>query len=593
MVGGTHAAAPESTPYIATDAVALVRLDLDGVNAETGEIVPEPDEDVPGILVSEDNVYPRAQLVVRPCPEGIARDLNVPEGYIVRETEDGPPITERPIKIKAPCSQTVIYYISIPAGDEADQPYNAPQPSSSDTPPPQSFFHPPSNFAGAAYCVSSDALPPPTEKATLSGVVGGQEVANAPDSTARQKHIKIGNSAGRDLSAGDFGNVWVPSKYGGRLELAAQSGCTVKLYYIDGTSLTDAAAKKIELGDLQPVAVGQGAVAYDVPVNKFGRYFIRVSGQTVVSAKFSQHGRAAKQPWTCPWFPMSAEQAPNLYAADGALKKYDAAFGKHAWDRENREFCYEIDADGKLLVSPLHSGHRCLQNEYRIKIVNSDGTYRGRGENNENVSGNGHCDKMTAVIICEDEPLSASVVNGQTFTVEDKKALLVALYDKSSATAAVVTVKDYPAIWQLWLEQQIMVGKKMVGSDIDPTNKVWNYPIIAYNAEFSEIAMGESSMSVTVSNEVCYWSGGREEKLYYKYILSYNCKTGIPNQGARTWETHEKGAGNPLDADGKPAKSPDTIFVPQSIIDPDQMNQNYWNNELEYDKVRQVVPAPK
>ena len=138
-----------------------------------------------------------------------------------------------------------------------------------------------------------------------------------------------------------------------------------------------------------------------------------------------------------------------------------------------------------------------------------------------------------------------------------------------------------------------MVGKKMVGSDIDPTNKVWNYPIIAYNAEFSEIAMGESSMSVTVSNEVCYWSGGREEKLYYKYILSYNCKTGIPNQGARTWETHEKGAGNPLDADGKPAKSPDTIFVPQSIIDPDQMNQNYWNNELEYDKVRQVVPAPK
>jgi len=131
--------------------------------------------------------------------------------------------------------------------------------------------------------------------------------------------VPLGGSVAASCEAGCF-RVYVPTKWGGVLNIQTTGGTITDLKYPDQTPYTN----NTETGE-----------------NKHGWYTFRVTGASsyTVSASFTQVGQAAKRPWNFYWWSTDPPEL-NLYEDSGTyqpLAKYDARHGTtaRAWEAAN------------------------------------------------------------------------------------------------------------------------------------------------------------------------------------------------------------------------------------------------------------------
>jgi len=128
--------------------------------------------------------------------------------------------------------------------------------------------------------------------------------------------VPLGGSVAASCEAECF-RVYVPTKWGGVVNIQTTGGTITDLKYPDRTPYTN----NTETGE-----------------NRHGWYTFRVAGASsyTVSASFTQIGQAAKRPWNFYWWSTDPPEI-NLYEDSGQyqpLAKYDARHGTTARDWE-------------------------------------------------------------------------------------------------------------------------------------------------------------------------------------------------------------------------------------------------------------------
>ncbi|HUU82442.1 MAG TPA: hypothetical protein VM243_02955 [Phycisphaerae bacterium] len=146
-----------------------------------------------------------------------------------------------------------------------------------------------------------EALSTGTPAITLNVYANGQtSVGNdALKLVFRQTHkVPLGGETASTEDPGFF-KVYMPTKWGGKLDVATTSGLIEDLAYPDGTPYTN----NTETG-----------------TDKHGWYTFKVTGSTsyTVSATFTQEGEAATRPWNFYWWSMKAD-----YVYDGGNRTAD------------------------------------------------------------------------------------------------------------------------------------------------------------------------------------------------------------------------------------------------------------------------------
>jgi len=411
---------------------------------------------------------------------------------------------------------------------------------------------------------------------------------------------KLPLGGGTNLSKYIIGKVYVPTKWGGTLTV---SGASLSLYYTDGSDLTCDTAIQIAGGELTPVATGNPC-EYDVPEDDFKWYYIHAGSAenpTAISNTFTQSKTVTKSPWNCYWYPMSEEQSPNLYDADGCLDKYDTAYTSGARDRERENWYFD---DGHYIAQNTVEEDDA-ERTWGYDIDNADedndvwtgwdadceydfwhAANNTWGEDDDyssalDTSWWGHCDMATAAVICEDEPTgNYNAPNEVVFTSSDKKGLLVALYH--GFTLSEWTAPDpLPDEWHSKLEEWIIGDDSMFGCDVynsTEDDEVWNYPIYAIDSATYEQKSGQSDEKVVeVTCEVKYWSGSAQT-LYYRYNVTYDASGEASTSTQDDWQDHPSAPAN--------KKRPDAVFMPNRQTSVGA----YWQGQLDYDTIATIIP---
>ena len=413
--------------------------------------------------------------------------------------------------------------------------------------------------------------------------------------------IPLGSSA--SLSKYILGKVYVPTTYGGTLELTG--GSNLELFYTDGSDLTCLTATQVFSGECDDYIVDEIATdTYEIPEGDFGWYYVKItdSSSTSVSSEFTQSKTVTKSPWACPWYPMSDEQTPNLYESNRCLDKYDTAYYTTSLLRERRNKYFEsghfvaknivkeadaertwghdIDGDG----SSWDDWEADYEYDFWNAIVGNWGT-----DNNFNaelgVSNYGHCGLMTAVIILHDEPSgNYNAPNGVVFTEALKKGLLVALYHGASISGD-AGPDLLPHEWHAKLELRILgtTDGTMFTCDIHNSGTgidgVTNCPIYAIDdAKYVQKPGQTNEKLIQITSQIKAWSDSAAHTLYYKYNVLYNASGLAHNSVSSDWLDHPSAPTN--------EKKPDSVWDPveQTSID------SFWNGELDYDTIATIIP---
>ncbi len=415
--------------------------------------------------------------------------------------------------------------------------------------------------------------------------------------------IPLGGSL--NLNPSTLGTVYIPTKWGGQLTL---EGGNVELFYTDGSAMTWALASQVVSGSMSPVAQGNPC-SYAVPKDKFGWYYVKTTSHTSVSAKFEQSKKVTKEPWKCPMFPMSDEQAPNFYDIGGCLDKYDTAYGKSSKAIEYTNimfgggFCakdtlIELDAERTLGVDLMNEdGDDDDKTGWTANIrsdfwsgdpVNGvlnqgDGDYDDTGD----ASWFGHCDQATAAVICENEPSQANFNAPQNvqFTQDLKKGLLVALYQGFTRTREGPDIK--PHVWHRCLEENILGKDSMFACDTHNSGPnrdiIWNFPVYEMvKVEYRQKPGQSDEKVIEVTSHTNCWVHyeGVAKPLYYLYNLTYNSLGIADSSDTGDWGKHELAE--------EDEESPDYVWHPELKTSV----SSHWQGQLDYTKIRAIVPAP-
>jgi hypothetical protein len=421
-----------------------------------------------------------------------------------------------------------------------------------------------------------------------------------------RKKIALGGSA--DLFNCSVAKACVPTAYGGNIEL---SGRNIELYFTNGDDLDSETARKIVNGELESNRVAQGnPCAYAVPGSPQYRWFYaKITGapSATVTVKFWQSKTVTKQPWSCPWYPISEEGYPNLYGPGKCLEKYDTAYGTAAKLVEKRNAwiggCYLakntlMETDAEQTVGYDFDNADGDNNEWtgwganvQYDFWNGDPPGGGMGppgdgDTNDvvDVSWWGHCDMRTAAVICENAPAgNYNAPNGVVFTPALKKGLLVALYHGFVSVGR--TGPDIkPHEWQDYLEIWILTNDRMFACDIynygEGPDTVWFYPIYAIEkAEFKQKLGQDDENVVEIKCECKYWSE-QGNSLYYLYNVTYQDGGAADSDGA-DWLEHPLAPPN--------HRSPDTVWRPTLMTGV----SGYWAGQLDYNTIRDIIPEPQ
>jgi hypothetical protein len=406
---------------------------------------------------------------------------------------------------------------------------------------------------------------------------------------------------------GVVGKIYVPTKWGGKLTIQGRS---LSLYYTDGSDLTAGGATHQQLvgNKLKPVKksrAGAGAtLVYNVPKDKHGWYYVRQDVAVPQAAQngFTQQKAVTKKPWSCPWFPMSDEQTPNLYDVDGCLDMYDRAYGTAARAREMRVHRWQgghyvakdllRESDAERTWGYDFNGNGVI--EAGVAWNFWSGTPPGGsfsppwtpdGDTTDEVDSSwwGHCDQASSVVIQEEEPKGAfAAPNGVVFTAELKKGLLVALYhDEETEFFEGYDIK--PHEWHRRLEENILGKNQMFAADVHNSgagrDQVWNYPIFEIkNAEYKEKPGQTNERIVEVTAQVMYWkhpsgtaTAGTAVALNYKYNVKYNAAGEADDSTNTDWLSLTK---------------PDSVWRPHKkrTISP------YWAGQLDFQTIETIIP---
>ncbi len=408
-----------------------------------------------------------------------------------------------------------------------------------------------------------------------------------------------------NMSNYSIGKVYIPTKYGGKLDITGAED-DASLFYSNGEDLTWDNALKIYNDEFPYCRYVGKEIKYLVPKDDYGWYYYKLkrkdeNKKCQIINSFTQSKKVTKEPWNLSFYPIPDEQDPNLYDVNGPLYKYDVAFSsdsrskefiniykyghycaKNAIIEQDAERTLGYDFNGNGSHDPFY-GFDCVEG-YGLRASNNLVHFDETGDNFINagldVSWWGHCNNATAVLICENEP-SATIktINMVDFTQDDKKGLLVALYHGFEGTVKGPDIK--PHEWHSNLEKQIIGNNEMLGCDISNTgispDIVWNYPIYEIKKmEYSERDGFDDPYYVDVYSEVSYWnywdnSTPRSKSLSYYYCVNY--EDGVASKS------------NEDDWISDVLYRPDAVWIPQKQ---ERINE-YWGNSLNYENLRSIT----
>lgn len=485
-----------------------------------------------------------------------------------------------------------------------------------------------------AWTGATPNTPPDTASVTFSSV--GSQTVTCECGNSKSVNvvvcdkikISLGNSA--NLSSCIVGKVYVPTYWGGTLKF---TGSSVELFYTNGSDLDINTATSVIKGDMNDYRVAQGS-SYTVPIEKYKWYYVKITEPTMtaVTATFEQSkdvGDTGRKPWTCAWYPTSEESNPNLYDTDGCLDKYDAAYSSNnrkSKDREKRNL-YKggdyirkaelVEANAEMTVGYDFNNADADDDPWTGWTENiawnfwdhtksppdnnwtydtdNDGSLLDEGDQDTNdivdVGWWGHCVEAAAVVVSENEPKNDVTINNITFTAEDQKGLLVALYHGHSQPGSKGPDLK-PHAWHAMLEERLLNVSPEDGSPIpkmfacDVYNSgpgvdvVWNHPIYKIEkAEYKEKPGQTDEKIIEVKCEVKYWDNGANS-LYYWYNITYGTDGLAASSENSDWKEHPSASTN--------YKEPDSVYAPilQTTIG------GFWGGQMNYNEIRAIVPAP-
>ncbi|MDD5492020.1 MAG: hypothetical protein PHV60_04995, partial [bacterium] len=338
---------------------------------------------------------------------------------------------------------------------------------------------------------------------------------NSAERTGLAKKIPLGKSVSAFVPTPSKYKVYVPSRYGGKLQVKTSAG-NVRLFYPDfNTAVSSSTAN----------------LTYDVPKDKFGWYYIKVSSATVnytISNTFYEEGEVApeRKPWNIStWWPPSdvfddgnsVKPIENTY--DVILPKYDTVVGlsgtNSATEWEKRQsvlegwqghYIYngnarETHAEKDFKYDWNHSG--VVEDPGPFDFYNSNSGSFGIGDGDLNdiydTTWWGHCDGWCRAAIIYNDPDNLIMKNG--FIAEEVKALFtelgMALYEggidyeeyKFNPNIISVTTNKFHHLLRKYLgnQQKAIFGNlKAISRNSSSFSEVWNHPIWYYKAEMVE-----------------------------------------------------------------------------------------------------------
>lgn len=291
------------------------------------------------------------------------------------------------------------------------------------------------------------------------------------------------------------GRFYVPTVYGGTLTLA---GSTSNLYYLGEIQPVDDYSTAIQIVKRERAVTAAGnPCTHLAPYNEFRWFYVGADASVSLTPGLTQAMNLESeqsihwQPWQCSYYPMSESPAVNLYSPDGPLDKYDGEFSSHSRNVEMWGFGYSfkhrypgthlLEADAETTVDYDFNLSGSIESDVRYDFWNAaweawvGATIPDVGvvpaDNNTEADVDifwwGHCGCATAALICEKKPQGTYIGANQVFSEEDKKGLLVALYDRLEfpqdprypSSPSNVT----PGAWHGWLERYILLPKGLYG----------------------------------------------------------------------------------------------------------------------------------
>ena len=343
--------------------------------------------------------------------------------------------------------------------------------------------------------IDPEAPPGPIVFAIL-GTTPAAECTTLLSVTVRApEKIPLGKELSSTQEPGCF-KVYIPTKWGGKLNVATTSGTIENLRYPDGSAYPN----NTETGE-----------------DKHGWYSFAVTGASsyTVSMSFIQEGQAARTPWNFYWWSTNPPLL-NLYEDTGPyqpLTKYDARHGTAARDWEANNHNTPVDWCGHCLGGSIASIKLTQPTPVAGSAYNSEeleGLWSELGEQTGHQIGDG----VSGIP-------SGPPIAGQDGT--DSKA---------------------PEFHRL-LEQRVKSDRKalyaQLRSDGGAADEVWNHAVFKFAATFDE-APGNDEKVVKVTNLVTANDdhtpptddmGTRDPE--YVYVITYGTD-GRPGPGtANDW----------------------------------------------------------
>jgi len=242
-------------------------------------------------------------------------------------------------------------------------------------------------------------------------------------------------------------------------------------------------------------------------------------------------GRAEQTPWPSDYWSYYEDSTNVRYHGEGTLspvEKYDVAFNNWTPNMELKPMDVSGDCSEGLIVEKHDDYYEHLGPAARWQHKNK-GNYKARNNMDDDSDGKtdecdedydgietwwGLCHAWAPAAILEPEPGHSVTVNGVEFTVSDIKALLITMYDRSSAHMLGGRCNDKeierddlgralnsecrdtnPGSFHVVIVNMLGKMKRAFAEDRTAGYQVWNQPILGYQILNEEVLDEEQAMT--------------------------------------------------------------------------------------------------
>ncbi|MGB2985450.1 MAG: hypothetical protein WBE26_06160, partial [Phycisphaerae bacterium] len=329
--------------------------------------------------------------------------------------------------------------------------------------------------------------------------------------TVGRHKVPLGGEVSYDEGEGCF-EVYVPTRWGGRLQVSTTSGVIENLEYPDGTPYQN----NMETGE-----------------DKHGWYTFTVTGASsyTVSTSFVQEGEAATRPWNFYWW---AKKADYIYDAGNGVAETTAvgddvqvvAPGSPVNPNDD---VVRSGPDGALQSTPGGDD----QTEVMINLFDTAGSYRPllkydarhgttareweRANDQGTEDWEGHClgAAMASILVNQPTPVGGSAYNTDDleglwaelgekqgiYTIPDGVGSIAAGPPTSGSDSTDLKIATVHRMLEEWIKgAQLALQSNLRGGDAEaePTD-VWNHAVYQFSAVYEE-APGDDEKTVKITN---------------------------------------------------------------------------------------------